>query len=70
MFQIDNNEDKTILIHDLPGLDGWHLPENWLKALPWAETVVLSAPLYVDGRPPTCCPTSCSKSSHDKVPNI
>lgn len=30
MLQIDNNEDKTLLIHDLPGLDGWQLPENWL----------------------------------------
>ena len=30
MSQIDDNEEKTLLIHDLPSLDGWHLPENWL----------------------------------------
>ena len=25
-----NSENRTILIHDLPSLDNWQIPENWL----------------------------------------
>lgn len=30
MPQTDNSENRTILIHDLPSLDNWRFPENWL----------------------------------------
>lgn len=30
MPQTANSENRTILIHDLPSLDGWQIPENWL----------------------------------------
>ncbi len=30
MPQMDYGGNKTILIHDLPGLEGWKLPERWL----------------------------------------
>lgn len=30
MTQTDDSERRTILIHDLPSLDGWQLQEDWL----------------------------------------
>ncbi len=30
MLQTDDSENRTISIHNLPHLDGWRLPENWL----------------------------------------
>ncbi len=30
MPQTDDCKNRTILIHDLPGLDNWRIPGNWL----------------------------------------
>lgn len=30
MMQTDDSANRTILIHDIPSLDNWKIPENWL----------------------------------------